>query len=124
MLIQILQKREGGSDIPLGRAEHGDLRVWHFAPNEKGDHVGEVDDELDAAYLLAIPAGFVEYDPSPKVIVRNPPPPVVDPYAFLDQLDGKALEDYAFEKLHATLDESHDDAKRREYLKAALKLKG
>jgi hypothetical protein len=123
MLIQILQKREGGSNVPLGHAERGDQRWWNFVPNDKGDHVCEVNDELDATYLLAMPASFVEYDPSPKVIVRNPAPAPVDPYAFLETLEGKALEDYAFEKLHAKLDESHDDAKRREYLRGVLKVK-
>lgn len=56
MLIESLIKRAKGTKITL------DGIVYAFLPNEKGQHVAEVEDDTHAAQLLAIREGFRRAD--------------------------------------------------------------
>lgn len=60
MQIKSILQREGGTHIDMGGT------VYHFAPNDAGDHVAEVSDDDHIERFLSITEGFEEYgDPVP-----------------------------------------------------------
>lgn len=68
MQIQCKLKRTNGSLVKLGDT------TYHFKPNDKGDHVAEVDDEDHADTLLAITEGYAAYEQDPVTGGEVKPP--------------------------------------------------
>lgn len=57
--------RPGGSHIELWGT------TYHFAPNERNDHVAEVKDEKHIARFLEIKEGYEIYDPKERAALES-----------------------------------------------------
>lgn len=55
MQIKSILQRDGGTHIDMGG------KVYHFVPNDAGDHVAEVSDDDHIERFLSIIEGFEEY---------------------------------------------------------------
>lgn len=76
MLIKLNCIRAGGSKIDLGG------KIYHFAPNNHGDHVCDVVDKDAIKRFLSIDAYEVYEGPAPKAVASIPPPePEIKPVA-------------------------------------------
>jgi hypothetical protein len=70
MLIQCLLKRPGGTHITMA-----DGTAYHFAPNERDDHVAEVPNQVHFARLLSITEAYRVYNLSLGQPKAPPAPP-------------------------------------------------
>jgi hypothetical protein len=127
MLIRCKHERPGGSLVTFSHKDLPDYRAYDFQPNAKGAHVADVEDEGDAATLLAIDSAYVPYDEAAtkfkaKASEVKPDAEEVDPTSFLDELDLKGLHAHA-KKEGVKLDENHSVEQVRNYLKGLLKAK-
>lgn len=127
MLIRCKHERPKGSLVTFGYKDLPDYREYNFQPNAKGAHVADVEDEGDAATLLAIDSAYEPYDEAAtalkaKASEAKPALDELDPAAFLDELDLKGLHAYA-KKEGVKLDENHSVEQVRNYLKGLIKAK-
>jgi len=126
MLIRCKHERPGGSLVTFSFKDLPDYRAYNFQPNAKGAHVADVEDEGDAATLLAIDSAYEPYDEAASVFkakasdATKEKQEAVDPTAFLDELDLKGLHAYAKSK-NVKLDENHTPEQVKNYLKGLIK---
>ncbi len=57
MKIKCILKRDGGTHVEI------DGINYHFTPNDKGDHVADVKDDLAIERLLSIKEAYEAYEP-------------------------------------------------------------
>lgn len=112
MEIESRIKREGGSDIDI------DGVVYKFRPNEKGEHVCEVDNETHAQRLISIVEGY-------KIPGAADPEPVNDVPEITNIADGPsvALDDAAVKSYlvdELGIENPEDESELREYCEAVL----
>lgn len=78
MKLECILIREGGTFVNLGEA------TYHFAPQEDGRHVAEVNNEAHIERLLQIPEAYRIYRTNP---IQEPQPVIVPPADEPDEID-------------------------------------
>ena len=89
MKIECILKRAGGTVAELEGVE------YHFAPQDDGAHVAEIEKRSHIERFLSIPSAYCIYDPSGAPKLPEPVAAVVEPE--LDMLYGSDVHPASFE---------------------------